>query len=58
MQGRLKNALRFGTFSCGLISRGVYSNERVTIGFMSDSLGKPNNNVGRFDIRALCFRGA
>lgn len=40
MQGRLKHAtvaglsLGFGTFSSGLISRGVYSNERVTIGFL------------------------
>src|SRR4051812_32634244 len=40
MQGRLKHAtlaglsLGFGTFSRGLISRGVYSNERITIGFL------------------------
>jgi AraC-like DNA-binding protein len=40
MQGRLKHAtvaglsLGFGTFSRGLISRGVYSNERLTIGFL------------------------
>lgn len=42
MQGQLKHAtiaglsLGFGTFSRGLISRGVYSNERVTIGFLFD----------------------
>lgn len=40
MQGRLKHAtvaglsLGFGTFSRGLISRGIYSNERITIGFL------------------------
>jgi AraC family ethanolamine operon transcriptional activator len=40
MQGRLKHAmvaglsLGFGTFSQGLVSRGIYSNERVTIGFL------------------------
>jgi AraC-like DNA-binding protein len=40
MRGRLKHAtiaglsLGFGSFSRGLISRGIYSNERVTIGFL------------------------
>lgn len=40
MQGRLKHAtvaglsLGFGTFSRALISRGVYSKERITIGFL------------------------
>lgn len=42
MHGRLKHAtvaglsLGFGTFSRGLFSRGVYSDERVTIGFLFD----------------------
>lgn len=42
MRGRLKHAtvaglsLGFGSFSRGLISRGVYSNERVTMGFLFD----------------------
>ncbi|MGX9389453.1 helix-turn-helix domain-containing protein [Nitrobacteraceae bacterium UC4446_H13] len=42
MQGRLKHAivselsLGFGTFSRGILSRGVFSDERVTIGFVFD----------------------
>jgi AraC family ethanolamine operon transcriptional activator len=54
MQGRLKHAtlaglsLGFGTFSRGLISRGVYSNERITIGFLlGDAQSRPG--VGRLD---------
>lgn len=54
MQGRLKHAtvaglsLGFGTFSRGLISRGVYSNERVTIGFLFE--GRPGcGDVGRLE---------
>jgi len=45
MQGRLKHAnvsglsVGLGSFSRGLISRGVYSDERVTIGFLFDSGG-------------------
>jgi len=41
MQGHLKHAsvaglsLGFGTFSHGVISRGVYSDDRVTIGFLT-----------------------
>lgn len=43
MQGRLKHAsvaglsLGFGTFSHGVISRGVYSDDRVTIGFLTET---------------------
>src|SRR6476659_739507 len=54
MRGRLKHAtvaglsLGFGTFSRGLISRGVYSNERITIGFLlGDWQGR--SGVGRLD---------
>jgi len=42
MHGRLKHAsvaglsIGFGTFSHGVISRGVYSNERATIGFLTE----------------------
>ncbi|WP_035693671.1 helix-turn-helix transcriptional regulator [Bradyrhizobium liaoningense] len=43
MQGRLKHAsvaglsLGFGAFSHGVISRGVYSDDRVTIGFLTET---------------------
>jgi hypothetical protein len=54
MQGRLKHAtlaglsLGFGTFSRGLISRGVYSKERITIGFLlGDSQSR--SGVGHLD---------
>ncbi len=43
MQGHLKHAsvaglsLGFGTFSHGVISRGVYSDDRITIGFLTET---------------------
>ncbi|CAH1661325.1 helix-turn-helix domain-containing protein [Chelatococcus asaccharovorans] len=46
MQGRLKHAnfaglsLGFGTFTRGLLSRGIYSYELVTIGFLFDRSGQ------------------
>jgi hypothetical protein len=50
MRGRLKLAtlaglsLGFGSFSHGLISRGVYSNVRITIGFLIDAdIGRPGH---------------
>lgn len=49
MQGRLKHAtvaglsLGFGSFSRGLISRGIYSDERITIGFL---LGDSQSRLG------------
>jgi AraC family ethanolamine operon transcriptional activator len=52
MQGRLKHAtvaglsLGFGTFSRGLISRGVYSGERVTIGFLFESRTGRSRPIG------------
>jgi AraC-like DNA-binding protein len=54
MQGRLKHAtvaglsVGFGTFSHGVISRGVYSIERVTIGFLTEmrSRGVRQRGVG------------
>lgn len=52
MQGRLKHAtiaglsLGFGAFSRGLISRGVYSDERITIGFLLEAR-RGRQDVGR-----------
>jgi len=52
MEGRLKHAtvaglsLGFGTFSRGLISRGVYSGERVTIGFLFESRTGRSRPIG------------
>jgi AraC-like DNA-binding protein len=53
MHGRLKHAsvadlsIGFGTFSHGVISRGIYSNERVTIGFLTE-VGKRAARRERF----------
>ncbi|MGL9620956.1 helix-turn-helix domain-containing protein [Bradyrhizobium sp. U531] len=57
MQGRLKHAgvgslsLGLGSFSRGLISRGVYSDERVTIGFLFNSGGPGSRRAGAAGIR-------
>lgn len=57
MQGRLKHAsvaglsLGFGTFSHGLISRGVYSDDRVTIGFLTRVNGQGASRQGIGGIR-------
>jgi AraC family ethanolamine operon transcriptional activator len=46
MRGRLRHAsiaglsVGFGTFSHGVISRGVYSDERVTMGFLTEMRGR------------------
>lgn len=52
MQGRLKHAtaaglsLGLGTFSRGLLSRGAYSDDRATIGFLFDQGKRPFHSVG------------
>lgn len=52
MRGRLKHAtvaglsLGLGTFSRGLWSRGVYSDDRVTIGFLFDGYGSRFDSIG------------
>ncbi|MBH5367273.1 helix-turn-helix domain-containing protein [Bradyrhizobium glycinis] len=57
MQGRLKHAsvaglsLGFGTFSHGVISRGVYSDERITIGFLTQTSRQRTRQRGIGGIR-------
>lgn len=52
MQGRLKHltaaglSLGLGTFSRGLLSRGTYSDDRVTIGLLFDQRKHPFHSVG------------
>lgn len=57
MQGRVKHAsvaglsLGFGTFSHGVVSRGVYSDDRVTIGFLTGISGRRTRHPGLGGIR-------
>ena len=57
MQGRLRHAsvaglsLGFGTFSHGVVSRGVYSDDRVTIGFLTGADGLRARQSGAGGIR-------